>query len=73
MDRKLEDYFELSQDWHVGRLESLDNGVLVTLYKCPLIARGKNKGRPNFSKQAGVMRMTIPLDEYRRLYPLPKR
>lgn len=39
-----------TKDWYPWVFESVDNGILCSGAVCPLITRGKNKGRPNYRK-----------------------
>lgn len=46
-------------DWYPWIFESITNGVLCTGACCPLITRGKNKGRPNYRKADMSTKQTV--------------
>ena len=39
------------KDWHPWLYEAAVGGVVVTGAPCPLITRGRNRGRPNYRKR----------------------
>lgn len=50
------------EGWYPWHFERIANGILCTGAVCPLITRGKNKGRPNYRKadQSTKMSVVVP-------------
>ena len=71
IDQRVSDFLGLP-DWYVGRMVRVEEerAVLVTLHKCPLITRGKNKGFPNYRKTTDIQRQMVSFSDWQRLYPV---
>ena len=48
--------------WYPWEFQSISNGILCTGAVCPLITKGKNKGKPNYRKydKSTLQKVLVP-------------